>query len=97
MAEGIAARVQPASPARPLTAYTGAFGERTVRMEDGKLYYRFGERPRRTMIPVGGDAFTLENDPALRIHFIPSGDSITAIEVVATPGRPPQGRYERTE
>ena len=95
MAEGIAARVEPRSPALPLAAYAGSFGERGVEVEHARLYYRFGERPRRALIPLGGNLFTFEDDPALRVAFIQSADAVTALEI-GRPGLPPQGRYERT-
>ena len=96
IAEGISARLKPLSPALPLDAYAGGFGERRVRLEDGKLYYRLGDGARRLMVPLGGNVFTFEDDPSLRLQFAHSAASVTALEI-ARPGLPPQGRYERTQ
>lgn len=96
ISEGVLARVEPRSPALPLTAYSGSFGERKVRTEAGKLYYQLGERPRALLVPLGGNAFTFEDDPSLRLQFAQSGSSVTAFEI-GRPGLPPQGRYERTQ
>ena len=95
MAEGITARSEPRRPALPLTAYAGTFGERSVQVEEGRLYYRFGDRPRRALVPLGGHVFTFEDDPALRITFTHSADTVTALEI-GRPDLPPQGRYART-
>lgn len=95
-AEWLSARAEPRSPALPPAAYAGSFGERKVKLEGGKLYYQFGERPRRLLIPLGGHLFTLENDHMLRIQFVVSRNSATALEVTSV-GAASQGRYDRTK
>ena len=96
LAEGIAARVEPRSPALTLAAYAGGFGERRVRAEEGRLYYQLADRPRRVLVPLGGNVFAFEDDPGMRLEFAQSGSRVTALEI-GRPGSPPQGRYARTE
>jgi hypothetical protein len=95
IAEGIEARARPNTPAAPLAAYTGTYGERSVFVEDGKLWYRRANLARRTLVSLGGHRFTFGDDPAQRVHFIATGDRITAFEL-AQAGGPAQVRYERT-
>jgi hypothetical protein len=78
-----------------LNSYAGKFGERVVGLEDGKLYYQRGARPRSVLIPLGGHRFAFENDPALQLEFATSGNSVPGF-TLATAGGSPQGRFERT-
>ena len=42
--KGVAARGERRTPALPLAAYAGSYGERVLSVEDGRLYYRRGTR-----------------------------------------------------
>lgn len=95
MADAIAARMESRAPALPLQAYAGTFGERVVGVADGKLYYQRGERARTTLIPLGGNRFAFDSDPALQLEFATSGSNVAAF-TLASAGEPAQGRYERT-
>ena len=95
MADAVTAKVERRSPALPLTAYAGAFGERAVAVEDGRLYYRHGERQRTALIPLGGNSFAFENDPGLQVRFAANGRAVSAFEIVPV-GGPSLGRYDRT-
>ena len=95
LADAVAAKMEPRAPALPLQTYAGKFGERVVGIEGGKLYYQRGERARAALIPLGGNRFALETDPALQLEFATSGDKVPAF-TLATAGGPPQGRFERT-
>jgi hypothetical protein len=94
-AEGVAARAERRSPALPLAAYEGSYGERVLSVEDGRLYYRRGTRPRTALIPLGGNAFAIDTDPALRLEFQVSGERAAAFEMRPA-GGPSQGRFART-
>lgn len=96
MAEGLAARTEARTPALPLAAYAGRYGERHVRVEEGRLYYQFGTRQRRRLVPLGGDVFTMDDDPAIRVRFAASGGQVTAVEIAPVTG-PAMARYERTQ
>ena len=95
LANAIAARLETRAPALPLPAYAGRYGERAVIAEDGRLYYQRGARPRTPLIPLGGNRFALETDPALQLDFAAAEGRVTSFEM-APAGQPSQGRYQRT-
>jgi hypothetical protein len=95
LASGLEAVRRPGAPGAPLAAYAGTYGERRVSLEGGKLWYRQQERPRRLMVPLGGDLFTLADDPLLRLAFRKDRGRVTAFDLGPASG-PVQGRYERT-
>ncbi len=94
MAEGIAARAEQRNPALPLAAYAGTYGERVVSVADGRLWFRRGNRAPLALIPLGGNQFTLDVDPAARLSFEVSGTAATAF-AMGPAGQPPQGRFAR--
>lgn len=95
MAEGFAARLDARTPALPLPAYAGRFGERTVIEEGGKLYYQRANGPRTLLIPLGGNRFAFDNDMSLQLEFTPTGEAASAF-TIRRPGTAPQGTYDRT-
>lgn len=95
MAEGIQARVTPGTPAASLDAYAGVYGERSLVVEDGKLWYRVGSGRRRQLVPLGDHRFTLIDSPVTRLTFHASDGRVTAFDLGPATG-PAQGRYERT-
>jgi hypothetical protein len=94
-ADGIAARVEHRAPALALAAYAGTYGERILSVDDGRLYYRRGTRPRVALIALGGNRFAFDTDPAQRLDFQVADGAVTAFDLGAI-GGPPQGRYTRT-
>jgi len=94
-AEGVAARTSPRAPALPLGAYAGAYGDRAIYAEGGRLFSRREGRLPIALVPLGGNVFTFDDDPAARLEFLVSGDRATALRL-STPGRPPQGPFART-
>ncbi|HVQ10046.1 MAG TPA: S41 family peptidase [Allosphingosinicella sp.] len=94
IADGVAARGERRSPALPLAAYAGRYGERVVSVEDGRLYSRRGARLRVALIPLGGNVFVIDNDPALRVEFQVSAGAATAFTISAV-GGPSQGPFAR--
>jgi peptidase S41-like protein len=95
LAEGIAARLKPGRPALPLTAYAGTFGDRTISVDEGKLYYQRGEQARTLLLPLGANLFVLDSDPALRVEFLLEGPKARAITLTRA-GGPSNGPYKRT-
>ena len=95
MADGIEARSQSRAAALPLTAYAGAYGERVVSVDAGRLYMQRGQRARIALIPLGGNVFASDQDPAMRMTFQVSGASAASFEV-GPAGGPPQGHFDRT-
>lgn len=94
VAEGVLARAAPGTPALPLASYAGSFGERRVVVENGRLHYLRGERLRVALLPLGGNRFVLESDPAMRAEFQTVGERVASFEL-GQAGGPPQGRYRR--
>jgi hypothetical protein len=94
-AEGVAARGERRTPALPLAAYAGAYGERSIIAEDGQLYVRRGQRARTALIPMGGNVFAYDSDPAIRLDFQVAANRATGFGV-GGPGGPPQGPFART-
>jgi len=94
-AEGVAARGERRSPALPLAAYAGTYGERTILALDGRLWVRRGQRAPVALIPLGGNAFAYDTDPSVRLEFQVTGERATAFGV-GGPGAPPQGPFART-
>jgi hypothetical protein len=95
LADAVAAKMEPRAPALPLHVYAGKFGERVVGLDGGKLYYQRGARAPTHLIPLGGNRFAFESDPALQLEFATAGDSVPAF-TLATAGGAAEGRYERT-
>lgn len=96
IADATAARAENRAPGLALAAYAGSFGERTISIEEGKLYYGRNGRPRVRLIPLGGNVFAFETDPALRVNFEAAGAKVAAM-AIGSVGEPSQGRYERTQ
>lgn len=94
LADGIAARGEPRTPALPLSAYAGAYGERVVSIEGDRLSYRRAEGAPRRLIALGANRFTFIDDPAFVLTFQASGPSVEAFEIQRV-GQPVQGRYAR--
>ncbi len=94
MAEGIAARAEHRATALPLAAYSGSYGERVVSVGDGRLWMRRGGRAPLALVPLGGNLFTSEIDPDVRLTFEVSGASATALGL-GPAGRPPLRRFPR--
>lgn len=52
-----------------LREYTGQYGNRNVRLEDGHLMYQRGDRPARAMIALDADLFLLKGVDGFRTRF----------------------------
>ena len=82
----LAARIDPVTPALPLSAYAGKFGQRSVAADKGKLVFTGLTGHKFNMIPLGPNEFTLEEDPAMRIHFAVNGGATTGFEMIRADG-----------
>jgi hypothetical protein len=94
-AEGVAARTARRPAALPAAAYAGSYGERAISAEGDRLYYQRARRPRATLVALGGNLFTFEDDPGIRLEFLVTDGRATAFGVTAS-GQPPQGPFQRT-
>ena len=91
----LAAKLEPATPALPLTAYAGKFGDRTITLESGALHVQRRGGPKTRLIPLGANRFVLEADPSTKLDFAVSGGSAPAVEVIRGDGtRMQQARTE---
>lgn len=69
----------PPVSAAVMAEYAGAYGARTVVVDDGKLVVRNGRRPPAVLRPVSTDAFTVEGAPfPYRIKFERDGQGRVA-------------------
>lgn len=73
----IAARLTPVAPARPLDAYAGRFGPRSVKVEGAGLMYQREGGMKSALIPLDADLFGLEVDPRTRVRFTAAGGAVT--------------------
>lgn len=82
----LAAQLDPITPALPLSAYTGRFGERTVTLENGKLVFRRGNGPKFTIIPIDANLFAFEDAPVERLAYSVAGNSASGFELTRSDG-----------
>jgi len=82
----LAAKLEPVTPALPLAGYAGAFGERTIQVEDGKLIYQRTGGGRLTLVAVEPNIFTFEEDPMARVVFSVAGAQASGFELVRGDG-----------
>lgn len=94
VAEAMEARAAVRSPALPLGAYAGVYGDRTITSDGVKLSSQRTGRPAFPLIPLGGNRFALESDPTMRMLFDVAGQRAAAMTVEYA-GGPAQPRVER--
>ncbi|MBO9714105.1 S41 family peptidase [Sphingomonas sp.] len=88
LADAQRARVAPAPLARPLAAYAGRYGPRTISVEDGKLVYRRDGGVTTALLPLGPDRFVMEADSGTQIRFTLTGGAVTGFELLNADGPP---------
>jgi hypothetical protein len=70
MLEGLAVEADPVTvPESDLLACAGTYGPRSIRFDNGFLYYRREGRPEFRLIPMGGDRFMVETLDYFRLQF----------------------------
>ena len=82
----LAAQLDPITPALPLSAYAGTFGERKVTLEDRKLVFQRGSGPRFTLVPIDVNRFAFVEDPLEYLTFSVAGNAATSFELVRSDG-----------
>jgi hypothetical protein len=70
------AQLNPVTPALPLATYAGAYGERAITLESGRLFFQRTGGPRSALIAVGPNLFLLESNPGTQIEFKPADGSV---------------------
>lgn len=78
----------PTAPARPLEAYAGTYGDRTVEIVGGSLMLRRGNRPQTRLVALGDNLFAPEAAPAHRVSFVAEGGAVAALELDNGDGKP---------
>jgi hypothetical protein len=78
LADALAARATPRQPGHPLDAYAGAFGERSLRIENGRLIYQLAGRAPVPLVALGGDRFAFETNPLQQLAFDMDGAAARA-------------------
>ena len=68
--DGLAVEMDPVTvPDSALASCAGTYGPRSVRFENGTLYYQREGRPEFRLIPMGGDRFMVETLDYFRLQF----------------------------
>lgn len=80
------AKVNPAKTAHPLSAYSGRYGDRSIIVEGEALYSQRDNGPKTRLLPLGGDAFIMENDPLTRVEYAVVDGRASAMEVIRGDG-----------
>lgn len=86
LAESLKARVQPADLADKPQAYVGRFGDRTISVADGAIFYQRDGRTPIKLLPLARDVFVLEGDPSLRVRIRREGGRAAALELLRDDG-----------
>jgi hypothetical protein len=87
LAAVLAAKAERVAPALPLAAYAGLFGERTVSVENGRLYFQRAGGPKTGLVPLGANLFAFDDgDPLSRVSFAVAGNAASKLEIVRGDG-----------
>ena len=83
----IAERDRPAEvPAHRLKDYAGRYGERTIALRHGRLYYTRGVEAESALVPMAADLFEVEADPTLRVRFVGTKGAATKLVELSSDG-----------
>lgn len=80
------AQVYPVKPALPLTAYAGAFGDRTIAVEAGSLTFQRQGAPKHVLVAIDPGQFVFQDDPMSRVRFVVADGSVTSMELLRSDG-----------
>jgi hypothetical protein len=83
--DAVRAQRQPARAANA-AEFAGAYGPRRVRADGSRLVLEHGRRPPKTLLPLGGDTYTLAEDPYVRFEFERDAGGRVAALVTRTVG-----------
>jgi hypothetical protein len=85
--DGLEARLEPVSlDTSVVRSYVGTYASRTITFEDGILYCKRGDRPKRKMIPMSRDQFMIEDFDYVRLKFILERDSVDSMMLLFDDG-----------
>ena len=80
------AQLNPVATALPLATYAGVYGERSVTLDGNRLTWQRTGGPKSTMIAIGPNEFSFNEDPTSRIRFTVAGNAVTAVQLVRGDG-----------
>jgi hypothetical protein len=69
-----------------MAEYVGTYGERTIRLENGKLVYQRKDRAPMAMALMAKDLFTVGMGDQIRIRFHREGGKIAGLELLTADG-----------
>jgi len=78
--------LDPASEKPNWTDFTGRFGQRTIRLEEGKLVYQRDGRPSYALTYLGGDLFEMPGTGD-RIQFFRKDGRVVRFEIITSENR----------
>jgi hypothetical protein len=86
---GEEAKLSPPPPlsARAMAEYAGTYGERTIRIENGKLVYQRKDRAPMTMSLMSADLFTAGPGDQTRVRFRREGGKIAGLDLLTADGQ----------
>lgn len=82
----IEAQLNPVTPSLPLPAYAGQYGERTLRVENGRLSWQRVGQPKLWLVAIGTHTFIFEDDPSTRVVFTATGNTVGSAELIRADG-----------
>jgi hypothetical protein len=85
-ADTLWARGFPAAQPLPLAAYAGAFGERTITLQNDQLIYERKGGIKSPLVPISANRFGLDEDPFTHVLFAVSGSAATSFELIRADG-----------
>ncbi|MCH8614988.1 S41 family peptidase [Sphingomonas sp. SM33] len=80
------AQLNPVATALPLNDYAGAYGERSVSLTNGKLFWQRGNGPKIAMVAIAPNEFSFEDDPVTHVKFNVAGNAVTGLELLRGDG-----------
>lgn len=85
--EGLEARQNPLKLKKSIMqAYTGKYGESSVWMEKGNLYYQYKKRSRHKLTAISADYFLVEGVDLYRIRFLKTKNVSMVLKVIFNDG-----------
>jgi hypothetical protein len=94
LAASLKARTSPAKLTATPQAYAGRFGERAITVDGEGLAYQRDGGPKTRLLPISGDTFAMEADPAARVRVRMQGGRAASIDILRDDGR--TASYPRT-
>lgn len=86
--DGLRAQAKPATlSAAEMQAIAGQYGDRSITLENGALYYERAGRGKKKLLPLSGDLFALEEIDYFRLRVVREGGKVTGVEGQYDDGR----------